>query len=238
MREDFSLASLVVWYVVFLFSTTFHEFAHAFVSYLGGDRTAYEGGQVSLDPVPHIRRSPFGLVVIPLVSFIMMPWMIGWASAPYDPRWASNHPRRYAAMSLAGPAANLLLAIIAFVAIKVLVGLGMLEFAQPTLSNLVQAPGEEGYRSAMGAVAMGLSVMLNLNVILCIFNLLPLPPLDGASVLEGLSPNKAGVFFSRMRATPAFGFLGLIIAFQVFPYVVGPALYFVYSALYGIGMFL
>src|SRR5574339_1215078 len=113
MTTDFSLASLVVGYVVFLFSTTFHEFSHAVVAYLGGDRTAYEGGQVSLDPVPHIRRSPFGLVVVPLISFVAFGWMIGWASAPFDPRWAGGHPRRYAAMSVAGPIANLLLAAVA-----------------------------------------------------------------------------------------------------------------------------
>lgn len=237
MRSDFSVASLAVWYVVFLFSTTFHEFSHAAVSYLGGDRTAYEGGQVSLDPLPHIRRSPFGLVVAPLVSFLLFPWMIGWASAPYDPRWAAAYPRRYAVMSAAGPAANLLLATVAFFAIKALVAVGALEYVQPTLSNLVQVPGEEGYRTGMGALAMGLSVMLNLNIILCLFNLLPLPPLDGASVLEGLWPRQAGAFFARMRATPAFGFLGLVIAWQLFPYLVGPALYFVYSALYGFGLF-
>ncbi len=238
MSSNFSLASLVVWYVVFLFSTTFHEFAHAIVAYWGGDKTAHEGGQVSLDPMPHIRRSPFGLVLAPLVTFPLFGWMIGWASAPYDPRWAAAHPKRYAVMSLAGPAANLVLALVAFTAIKILVGTGALEYARPTRSNLVQAPGEEGYRSAMGALAMGLSVMLNLNIILCLFNLLPLPPLDGASVLEGFWPRQAGTFFARMRATPAFGFLGLVIAWQVFPYVVGPALYLVYTALYGRGLFL
>lgn len=241
MRSDFSLASLLVWYVVFLFSTTFHEFAHALVSYLGGDRTAYDGGQVSLDPTPHIRRSPFGLVVMPLVSFLLMPWMIGWASAPYDPRWASSHPRRFAAMSLAGPAANLLLALLAFMAIKLLLAFGLLELAAPTasnirLSNLVEAPGVDGHRTPLGALAMGLSVMLNLNVILCVFNLLPVPPLDGASVLEGLSA-RAGVFFAKMRTVPAYSILGLVVAWHVFPYVVAPALVLVYSALHGLGFF-
>src|SRR5690554_4189785 len=94
MNSNFSLASLVVWYVVFLFSTTFHEFSHAIVAYWGGDKTAHEGGQVSLDPMPHIRRSPFGLVLAPLVTFPLFGWMIGWASAPYDPRWAAAHPKR------------------------------------------------------------------------------------------------------------------------------------------------
>lgn len=239
MSNDFSLASLIVWYVVFLFSTTFHEFSHSALAYLGGDRTAYEGGQVSLDPLPHIRRSPFGLVVVPLLTFPLLNWMIGWASAPYDPRWAAGHPRRYAAMSVAGPLANLLLAAIAFVAIKVLVARGVLVLAsEPTsLAQLVQAPGTEGYRSALGAFAMVLSVMLNLNVLLGVFNLMPLPPLDGASVLEGLSPRVMGSFFAKVRTTPAFGFLGMVLAFNGFRYIASPALYFVHAALYGVPVF-
>jgi len=236
MDTDFSLASLIVWYVVFLFSTTFHEFSHAVLALWGGDRTAYEGGQVSLDPLPHIRRSPFGLVVVPLITFPLLGWMIGWASAPFDPRWAAGHPRRYAAMSAAGPFANLLLATIAFFAIKLLVGHGVLELSRaPTsLDQLVQAPGADGYRTPLGALAMVLSVMLNLNVLLGVFNLMPLPPLDGASVLEGLSPRTLGSFFDKVRTTPAFGFLGMVIAFNGFRYIAGPALYFVHGALYGV----
>src|SRR2546422_6505961 len=71
------------WYLVFLFSTTFHEAAHAWVAQLGGDLTAYEGGQVSLDPRPHIRREPWGMVVLPLISVLMFGWPFGFASTPY-----------------------------------------------------------------------------------------------------------------------------------------------------------
>src|SRR5260370_7999852 len=79
-------------YVVFLFSTTCHEAAHAFVAKMGGDTTAALGGQVSLNPIPHIRRSPFGMVVIPIVSFLFSGGMIGWARAPYDPPSDPPHP--------------------------------------------------------------------------------------------------------------------------------------------------
>ena len=85
--------------------------------------------------------------------------------------------------------------------------------------------GELGRFGAVGIAG----VFVNLGV----FNLLPLPPLDGASVLEGLSPRHAGAFFHKVRTTPAFGFLGLVIAFNAFPYVAGPVLYFVHAALYG-----
>ena len=97
----------IVYYVVFVFSVTVHEAAHAAAALLGGDATAYEGGQVSLDPIPHMRREPFGMVLLPLASVFMSGWPWGYASAPFDPAWAERHPRRAAWMALAGPGANL-----------------------------------------------------------------------------------------------------------------------------------
>ena len=108
-----TLALLPLWYVVFLLSLTCHEAAHAFVAWRGGDPTAYHGGQVSLNPLPHVLREPFGTVLVPLLSFFFMGWMLGWASAPYDPYWAARNPRRAALMSAAGPIANFLLAALA-----------------------------------------------------------------------------------------------------------------------------
>src|SRR6266540_7395228 len=100
----------MMWYVVFLLSITVHEAAHAFTAMKLGDNTAYHGGQVSLDPVPHMRREPVGMVVVPIISFLMSGgWMMGWASTPYDPLWAERYPRRSAWMSLAGPVSNLML---------------------------------------------------------------------------------------------------------------------------------
>src|ERR1700738_4309900 len=96
------LALGIIWYIVFLFSTTCHEASHALAAKIGGDLTAFEGGQVTLNPVPHIQRSPFGMVVVPIVSFLLGGWMIGWASAPYDPNWQRQYPRRSALMGLAG----------------------------------------------------------------------------------------------------------------------------------------
>ena len=107
------IINIVGWYVAFLFCTVLHEAAHAWAAKLGGDLTAYDGGQVSIDPVPHIRREPVGMVVLPLLSLIMShgSWPFGYASAPYDPYWAMRYPKRAALMALAGPAANLLTAI-------------------------------------------------------------------------------------------------------------------------------
>ena len=121
------LGVAVIWYVALLFSLTLHEASHAWAAMKGGDRTAYHGGQVSLDPMPHIRREPFGTVVVPLLSFALSGWMIGWASTPYDPRWAYTYPKRAAWMSVAGPAANFLLILLAATAIRIGMMVGVFE---------------------------------------------------------------------------------------------------------------
>src|SRR5215210_2042258 len=114
-----NLADGFLFYVVFLFSTTLHEAAHAWAALRGGDRTAYEGGQVTLDPLPHIRREPIGMVVLPLISVLVSGWPLGFASAPYDPEWAEKHPRRAAWMALAGPGANFALVLIAGLSLRI-----------------------------------------------------------------------------------------------------------------------
>jgi hypothetical protein len=93
MTPDFLVLG-VIWYIVFLFSTTCHEGAHALAAKLGGDTTAFEGGQVSLNPIPHIRRSPVGLVLVPIISYFVAHWMIAWAIAPSDPLWQSGPHQR------------------------------------------------------------------------------------------------------------------------------------------------
>jgi Zn-dependent protease len=217
------VAELIVWYLVFVFSTTCHEAAHAYLAFRGGDLTAYEGGQVTLDPTPHIRRSPFGMVVIPLFSFLYVGWMIGWASTPFDPEWGRRHPKRQALMSLAGPAANLLLAAIALVAIRALIAANVFEAPRHVgYSRLVEVPGSDG-RSALAALAMALSVMLNLNVLLGLFNLMPIPPLDGAGVVQGISPRHTVPLYDRLRETPLMQMVGLLIAWKLFSYLAGPA---------------
>src|SRR6266705_615693 len=128
MRPDI-MAMGVMWYVVFLLSLTCHEASHALAAKLGGDLTAFHGGQVTLNPIPHMRREPFGTILVPIISYALGGWMIGWASAPYDPFWEARHPRRAAWMSLAGPGANFALMIIGAISIRA----GMLAglFQQP-----------------------------------------------------------------------------------------------------------
>lgn len=218
------IGEFAIWYVVFLFTLTIHEGGHALVAWMGGDDTAYRGGQVSLNPWPHVRREPFGTVLVPILSFIWSGWMMGWASAPYDPAWGRRHPRRLAAMSAAGPAANLLLMLAAFAAIKIMLGGGA--FVAPDnagFSHVVGVPPGTPDGSLLYPAAFTLSVALNLNLLLFLFNLIPLPPLDGSGVLQGLFPATAGRLFDALSGNPMLSLLGLLVAWRIFGYIFGPA---------------
>jgi Zn-dependent protease len=187
-------------YVVFLFSTTCHEAAHALVAKLGGDNTAALGGQVSLNPIPHIRRSPYGMVIFPLLSFFLLGGsMIGFASAPYDPNWERRHPHRSAWMALAGPATNFLLMLLAVIALRV--G-GSLHLFEPH-----------------GFVAVSLYVLFSLNLLLGIFNLLPAPPLDGSTaIMLFMSENQAQRYLNFIRGGN-FALPGLLVSLILFRYI-------------------
>jgi len=150
-------------------------------------------------------------------------WMLGWASVPVNRQWAINHPRRASVMSLAGPAANLLLASLSLLAMRLLVDNGILVHGN-AYDALVAVPDGQNVNTLLGALAKGLSVMLFLNVILGLFNLVPLPPLDGAGVLEGAAPRATAGFFQLLRDVPAVELLGLLVAWRYFPLVAYPAL--------------
>src|ERR1041384_7341109 len=122
---DPAIATGFIWFVAFLFSTTVHEAMHALVAWKGGDPTAYHGGQVSLSPIPHIRREPIGMLVVPLLTALSQGWAIGWASTPYAPPWAARYPHRSALRAAAGPAGNLLIAFVALVLIKIGLATGL-----------------------------------------------------------------------------------------------------------------
>jgi Zn-dependent protease len=212
------LATGFLWFLAFLFSTTVHEAMHALAALRGGDPTAYHGGQVSLSPIPHIRREPIGMLVAPLLTALTMGWAIGWASTPYDPRWAAHYPKRAALMAAAGPAGNLLIALVALVILKI--GLATGWFITPdtvSFEHLVSAT--DAGRSFVGEL---LSIFLSLNVLLCAFNLLPLPPLDGASVIGLFVPESVAFRLREFTHTGMFQMVGLLIAWKIFPVIVGP----------------
>jgi Zn-dependent protease len=206
---NFDLPAFGIWYIVFLFSTVAHEASHGWAAHLGGDPTAYNGGQVTLDPVAHIRRSPFGMVLMPILTFFQMGWMMGWASTPFDPSWGKRYPRRQALMSLAGPAANFALALIGILLIKLLLAAHVFDVPYRfTFTQLVRQAGEPQAGSVINGLAMALSVLVNLNVLLGLFNLLPIPPLDGSSLIERVLPRSWLPGWYRFRP---YGILVLLI---------------------------
>jgi Zn-dependent protease len=209
----------IIWYIAFIVSTAFHEASHAFVALKLGDVTAYEGGQVSLDPIVHIKREPFGTVLVPIISFIIGGWMIGWASVPYDPQWAYDNPRSSAKMSAAGPAANLLLALIAALAIRIGIFAGV--FIPPEsidYTHIVDAAGS-GFLYNFSAL---LNIFFSLNLILFIFNLLPIPPLDGSGIVPFFLGRNQAQEYLNITQSGAFSLVGIIIAWSVFDVIYEP----------------
>lgn len=214
MEIDF--VSGFVWFASFLFSTTVHEAMHAWAAWKLGDPTAYNGGQVSLSPVPHIVREPVGMLVLPLLTAFTQGWAIGWASAPYNPYWAERYPKRAALMAAAGPLGNLLIAATAFLIMRLGLIAGL--FAAP---DRVSFESIVAYASGPGFLTTLLSVLLVQNVFLGIFNLLPVPPLDGGAVIGAVLPDAQASALRRLTANGMMSMIGLLIAWRVFPLVTG-----------------
>lgn len=210
----------LAWYGVLVFSLTVHEASHAWAARRGGDPTAYLGGQVSLDPRPHIRREPMGMVLVPLLSFASSGgWMIGWASTPFDPRWALDHPRRAAWMSLAGPASNFALVLAAGVAIRLGIASGAFQApASIGFTQLVAAPGG----GVAELLAVLLSILFTLNLLLGVFNLIPVPPLDGSGALGLLLPEETARRAQLLLRRPQLSLLGLVLAWFLIGRIFSP----------------
>lgn len=219
MSQD-QLAVLPLWYAVFLLSITCHEAAHAWVAFRGGDTTAHHAGQVTLNPLPHIRREPFGTVLAPLLTYLVTGWMMGWASAPFDPAWEARFPRRAAAMAAAGPLANLILAGLAFTALRFGMQAALWVPADPLSIDRLMLPLQPD-GGAVDGLARLCSLMLFLNVLLFFFNLIPLPPLDGAAVVAGLWP-AARRLRDAFHASGFGGLIGLAVAIYATRWAFGP----------------
>ncbi|MCB9879840.1 MAG: site-2 protease family protein [Planctomycetes bacterium] len=199
----------ILWFVVLIISLTVHEASHALFAFLGGDRTAYRGGQMTLNPIPHMRREPFGMLILPTLSLLMSNGnsCFGFAHAPIDPFWAARHPRKAALMSAGGPLANILLAAIAFA----------------VLYGIARPDGDTARTIARIA-----SVFLVLNVVLAVLNLLPMPPLDGAGVVQGLFP-KSQRFYDSLLRIPYMSMVPFVLMLFVLPKLYLPVLRLVAS---------
>ncbi len=209
-----------IWLLVFVISVTAHEAAHAWAAYLGGDETAYLGGQVSLNPIPHMRREPLGMVVFPLITVLTRGFPMGWASTPFDPAWEERYPRRAAWMAAAGPGANFAIALGSLLLLRAGLWLGFF-FVPDSPDYARMVAGDVDWIDGMGRFV---SMMLVMNTILCLLNLIPFPPLDGASVITLILPDELALRFRQTLRQPGLALVGLAAVWFGFGYIARPVL--------------
>ncbi|NQW04513.1 MAG: site-2 protease family protein [Acidobacteria bacterium] len=173
-----SLESIVPAFIILIASLSFHEAAHAWAADRLGDQTARRLGRLTLNPLAHVDW--IGTVIFPLVGMLSGLPLIGWAKpVPVDVRNLRAPRRDFALIALAGPASNIVLAVVAGVFLKMQGGL---------------VP-DGGATVLTGALALAVF----LNVLLAVFNMLPVPPLDGGNVLAGIVPEAAARLIDRLR---------------------------------------
>jgi Zn-dependent protease len=182
----------LLFYIGLVVLLTFHEFAHAWTAWKCGDDTARLQGRLSLNPIVHI--DPIGTVLLPLIMIFASPsigrFLVGWAKpVPFNPAFLNNRWRDEMLIAMAGPAMNIILAV-------VLVGFARMAvmFGSDTATELFLQ-------------------MAGLSLVLCFFNLIPIPPLDGSHVLRNLTRMSYETYFNLSR----FGFIAIILILQIPP---------------------
>ncbi len=213
------IADIILWFVAFLFSLSLHECAHAWTSERFGDDTGRYQGRITLNPMAHIDW--IGTVLIPLFGFMNGGFsFIGWAK-PVETNPLSWRDRKWANIwvAAAGPISNVILAIITFVTIKVLMLSGVLIPAFSGFFTLVVPASPESV--VMAAIAKLLSIMLMLNIALAVFNMIPVPPLDGSHILESLLPDNLAEKYAMLRPFGLILLLGLMYT-GIFSLIVSP----------------
>jgi Zn-dependent protease len=222
---NISVAAKVFEFIVLLFALSFHEAAHAWTASRLGDQTARMLGRITLNPAKHIDM--LGTIILPLL-FLFMPGfgglLFGWAKpTPVTGRNFRNYKRDDTLVTLAGPLSNVLLAVLSFLVLL------LLEHFTPTGRACVRALAGFGLGPdvlAASPVVLPLAIIfyygILLNLFLAVFNLLPLPPLDGSHIFRHMLPYKAAALYDRL------GFLSLILMFVIGGRV---AAFFVFPAL-------
>jgi Zn-dependent protease len=182
--------NLIIQLPILLFSVIFHEYAHGWMAERKGDDTARVMGRLTFNPIPHIDL--FGTIILPLICALSPgSFMIGWAKpVPVNPHRLNDPDRDMIWVSLAGPLSNFLLAIIA----------AFLMWGMRMLPVLPESIATSLYTL--------LQIVLVINVILPVFNLIPIPPLDGSKVLMGLLPPHAAYKYAQMEP---YGFYIIIL---------------------------
>ena len=181
--------------IAFLFAISVHESAHAWTASRCGDPTARMLGRVSLNPIRHIDL--FGTIILPLVAALTGFTVLGWAKpTPIDPRNFRSPVFDDILTSVAGPVSNF---IVAAGALLLLGGISLSSASGHTLvGELVAGGGSAASGSALAFVAMLLFALMKVDVVLAIFNLIPIPPLDGSHVLRHFLPDSARMVYDRI----------------------------------------
>ncbi|NDV25051.1 site-2 protease family protein [Desulfovibrio sp. JC010] len=193
----------------FLLAITCHEAAHGFAAYLLGDPTAKQAGRLTLNPIKHL--DPMGTLALVLTR------MIGWAKpVPVNPMYFKNPQRDMMIVALAGPAANMALAVMFSIVVKVILSLDV-----NSMSPLMLKVLEPSVMIANAGVII--------NLALCFFNLLPIPPLDGSKIIAGFLPREAAFKFMSFR----YGFIIVIVLAMLglLGEIIRPAMGFFYNFL-------
>ena len=195
-------------------SLSVHEAAHAWAAYRLGDRTAERLGRLSLNPAVHV--DPIGTLLFPVIAILTGLPLIGWAKpVPVDSRFLKHPKRDFALIAAAGPASNFLMAITGAILLAVIPGV---------------APGDIAGRAVMTPLFQFLDMFVVINVLLALFNMVPVPPLDGGNVLLGVLPPAAARIIELMRP---YGFMILyaLMLTGALSTLLGPVAYFLLTLL-------
>lgn len=201
LLRNFDIGTIAIQFAVLLFSLSIHEASHAWMADRLGDYTARDQGRVTINPIPHI--DPIGTIVFPLLQFFVNFPLIGWAKpVPVNPIHLRNPHRDQMFISLAGPVSNLLAGFMAFAILVIL------KLSSPESRGFIEVMSFVGRIPSNGSILapiLGiLFYIMVINVLLAIFNIIPIPPLDGHWILYAVLPANAAAALERMSS---YGFI-------------------------------